>query len=62
MPADGRTEAQIRGDIARERQQLVLAVTGLREGVEAKKRLVAVGGVTAIVAIAAVLVGRRLWR
>jgi hypothetical protein len=62
MAADERTEAQIRTEIAAERRQLVVAVAGLREGVKAKKRTAVVAGAVATVAIAAVLVGRRLLR
>jgi hypothetical protein len=62
MAADELTEAQIRGQIARERQQLVLAVGGLRQGLEAKRRTAVAVAVAVPVAIAGAVIARRLWR
>jgi hypothetical protein len=64
MAADEqRTETQIRGEIAREREQLVLAVDGLREGIRSKRRAAAVVAVAVPVVVAtAALVRWRLRR
>lgn len=43
MPAERRTDEQIRGEIATEREQLVAAIGDLREGVAAKKKIAAAG-------------------
>ena len=62
MPNDERTEEQIRTEIAAQREELVVAVAGLREGIRAKQRT-AVGVAVAVpLAIASLLVVRRLWR
>jgi hypothetical protein len=65
MPNDERTERteeQIRTEIAAQREELVVAVAGLREGIAAKQRT-AVGVAVAVpLAIASLLVVRRLWR
>ena len=44
MTADPRTDEQIRSDIATEREQLVLALGDLRNGVRAKRRLAVAAG------------------
>jgi len=62
MAADERSEAQIRGEMARERQQLVLAVGGLRKGLKAKRRTAVAVAVAVPLAIAGAVVARRLWR
>jgi hypothetical protein len=62
VPAEERTEAQIRTEIAGEREQLVAAVAGLREGVKAKRQA-AIGIAVAVpVAIGVALVAWRLAR
>jgi hypothetical protein len=65
MPNDERTERteeQIRTEIAAQREELVVAVAGLRKGIAAKQRT-AVGVAVAVpLAIASLLFVRRLWR
>ncbi len=39
MAAERRTDAEIRGEISAERQELAAALTDLREGIESKRRL-----------------------
>lgn len=39
MQGDGRTEEEIRGEIATEREQLATALADLREGISAKRKL-----------------------
>ena len=65
MVAEGRTDEQIRSEIARERAELVAALADLRAGVDRKRRAAAaVAGSLALAAAAltAVKVGRRLRR
>ena len=65
MPAERRTDEQIRGEIATEREQLVAAIGDLREDVAAKKKIAvaAAAAVGAGVAAAAVVsIVRRLTR
>jgi hypothetical protein len=57
MPADGRTDAQIREEMAQERRELSVAVDDLRDDVRAAARIaVKVGGalLAAAVTVAAV--------
>jgi hypothetical protein len=57
MPADGRTDAQIREDIAQERRELSVAVDDLRDDARAAAKVAAkVAGalLAAAVAVAAV--------
>jgi hypothetical protein len=63
VPSDRRTEGEIRGEIAAEREQLVAALSDLRDGVKAKRRTAgAVGGlaVTALAAAVAARIVRRI--
>lgn len=53
MPTDRRGEAEIRRDLATEREQLSAALADLRRGVAAKRRLMAVAGGTLAAAVAA---------
>ena len=62
MPNDQRTEEQIRTEIAAQREELVVAVAGLRDGIAAKQRTAVVVAVAVPVAVASLLVARRLWR
>jgi hypothetical protein len=39
VQGDGRTEEEIRGEIATEREQLATALADLREGISAKRKL-----------------------
>ena len=39
MQGDGRTEEEIRSEIATEREQLATALADLREGISAKRKL-----------------------
>ncbi len=65
MPSDGRTDVEIRREIAAEREQLADALTDLRASVAAKRRpaAVVVGVLVAgIAAVVALRVARRLER
>ena len=65
MPAERRTDAQIRGEIATEREQLVAALGDLREGVAAKKKIAAASAAAVgagVAAAAIVTIVRRLTR
>ena len=66
MPAEPRrTDAEIRGDIASERAQLVTALGDLRTGVESKKKVAGVVAGTLAAAMTAATVAtivRRLRR
>jgi hypothetical protein len=60
--ADRRTEAEIRQEIASEREELAAALADLRQGIDAKRKLAAVVGGTltaALATVAALRVGRR---
>ena len=50
--ADQRTDADIRSEISAERERLVDALTDLREGIAAKRRLAATVGAVAAAALA----------
>ena len=63
MPADRRTEEEIRREITTERAELADALADLREGVYEKRRLATVVGgglAAAIAAMTAVRIVRRL--
>jgi hypothetical protein len=62
VAADPRTEAQIRSEIATEREQLAAAVDGFREGVKAKRRAALAVAAGASVVVVATVVARRLTR
>jgi hypothetical protein len=53
VPAERRTDEQIRGEIATEREQLVAAIGDLREGVAAKKKIAVAAGAAAGAGVAA---------
>lgn len=61
MPSDGRTEEEIRREIASEREQLAEALADLRVGLGAKRRVAAAVAGTVAVGLAA-LTGLRLVR
>lgn len=52
MPADGRSEAQIRAEIAAEREQLAEALADLRQGLSGKRRIAALAGGAAATGLA----------
>lgn len=63
MPAERRTDQQIRLEIATEREQLASALADLRAGIDEKRKLAAVVGgvvVAGVAAAAAVTAVRRL--
>jgi hypothetical protein len=62
MAGDRRTEAEIRQDIASERDGLASALADLRQGVDEKRKVAAVVGGTltaALATVAALRLGRR---
>lgn len=62
MADDRRTEAEIRREIASEREELASALADLRHGVDEKRKLAAVVGGTltaALATVAALRVSRR---
>lgn len=62
MPAEKRTEEDIRREIAGEREQLVSAIADLRQGVAAKRKAAGVVGgavATGLVALVATRIARR---
>lgn len=63
MPAEQRSEEQIRSELAAEREQLTAALGDLRAGIDAKRRPAARAAkvaATALAAIVALKVGRRV--
>jgi hypothetical protein len=65
VPAERRTEAQLRGKITTEREQLVSAIADLREGLDAQRKTAEIVGAvvaTGLAAITAVKVIHKLRR
>jgi uncharacterized protein YoxC len=65
VPAEGRTEEQIRGEITTERDQLVSAIADLREDINAQRKTAEIVGAavaTALAAVAALKTIRRFRR
>jgi hypothetical protein len=63
VPGDRRTDTEIRRDITSERVHLAEALADLREGIDAKRRPVAIVGAAlaaGLAAAAAIKVARRL--
>ncbi len=53
MPAERRTEAQLRGEITTEREQLVSAIADLREGINAQRKTAEIVGAVVATGLAA---------
>jgi hypothetical protein len=62
VPGEQRTEAEIRREIASEREQLVGALTGLREGIAAKRAAATAAAAASALFVAGVLAARRFAR
>ena len=54
MPAERRTEAQLRGEITTEREQLVSAIADLREGINAQRKTAEIVGAVVATGVAAI--------
>lgn len=62
MPAERRTDEQIRGEISTEREQLASAIADLREDIDAQRRTAEIAGAAVATALAAVAAFRVIRR